>query len=1071
MAEIGNKFIFTTEGRTSLVAQLGGIRFSVLGAVLIQGLKPVEVPEDKKDTTFEDAFKNLTLESLSLDNGVVLGLKNVDYSALGNQKIYPVALDSYQSAVNNITQNLIPLHYVPAQEVEDTIGNVYGIYELDVDQTLLSCNFVGDDSDVSFAHIGLIGKQYTQTDDATYNVDHTQKPILVGIAQLDGDYDEETNVYEGGIQLLAEQNQYVNIKLKLRFTLDERDRDIALAINTEDPDTRAVLAISDKLSLVNNGLKTKAKEGVKVAADKSIIENFNLNKEGALATDKTLMVAETYNADELENEWNGVGLIHLINRENQEDDDENPYTPQVVLSTIEHYENLETEPVVSYNVMMLLQGKGKDVPTINLESKYEDIVAEANEAMGQETTGVAYQEQYFKINGTECPKFVMSTKPEYDNIAVDIFGLNNNILDDGNPDKFLFTKNNVSHVNDINAKLDENIIIGGNNNLVEARHSNALINSWYNVTRNECEDNTIINSDSNILQKFTDTCVVLNSNYNTFNINALLPDYEFDWWYDNIRLTTVINSSENNIHKVKKAVLLNANNNLINAGVGCIGEGCEPSENISIIGGEYNSVYNCNNLYILGSYHRVFMDNTDFEDGINKRTLILGQNSDWNWSTMRNWKSRPGIIYGNGNENGSNERNALEFFPDEGLLKLYDKSGNSTVTIGGDVGIKVDNTTNFNMDMKSLNLTDKLLLSKGNKSITLSTVDTENIVVSDGDSQNTLKYKSSNNILTLNGHGYEGNYSNSYLNFKWNSYTAQIDPSEFRIDSQVNTTPNRMSITDTGLVISKSNKPVVTINNDTYYQKARVDILCGILYGVSNIINAKVTYYKGPAELGAWFRTLWESAPPIAWCDDDDDKKPRPNEAIYCCKYNGDWKAYRLDENDTGSYTNKIAWSVFETLVANNTNNYSHPYKWNNDNSKFFYMISTLPEITRTVDEIEINLYIDDIVGMNIGLLWNLQPYNSWADSYGPMVKLNVILSNGLFGNGEGEDFYYWKCFNATSKSSSDSPTEMDYERISLTYDKPLTLVSRPLYTSVGTPTTNIGPANKMWGWYRYYGY
>ena len=42
MAVIGNKFIFTTEGRTSLVAQLGGIRFSVLGAVLIQGLRPLE---------------------------------------------------------------------------------------------------------------------------------------------------------------------------------------------------------------------------------------------------------------------------------------------------------------------------------------------------------------------------------------------------------------------------------------------------------------------------------------------------------------------------------------------------------------------------------------------------------------------------------------------------------------------------------------------------------------------------------------------------------------------------------------------------------------------------------------------------------------------------------------------------------------------------------------------------------------------------------------------------------------------------------------------------------------------
>ena len=1062
MAEIGNKFIFTTEGRTSLVAQLGGIRFSVLGAVLIQGLKPLEKENGESgidfQERFEEAFANLTLDSLSLDNGVILGLKNVDYSATGNQKIYPVNLDSYQSAFSNITQNLIPLHYVPAQEVEDTIGNVYGIYELDVDQTLLSCNFIGNDSDVSFAHIGLIGKQYTQTDDATYNIDHTQKPILVGIAQLDGEYTEDTNVYEGGIQLLAEQNQYVNIKLKLRFTLDERDRDITLDIDADK--AAPILEISNKLSLVNNGLKTKAKEGVKVAADKGIIENFNLNKEGALATDKTLMVAETYNADELENEWNGVGLIHLVNRENQEDDDENPYTPQVVLSTIEHYENLETEPVVSYNVMMLLQGKGKDVPTINLESKYEDIVAEANDAMGQETTGVAYQEEYFKINGTECPKFVMSTKPEYDNIAVDIFGLNNNILDDGNPDKFLFTKNNVSHVNDINTKLDENIIIGGNNNLVEARHSNALINSWYNVARNGCEKNTIINSESNILQKFTDTCVLLNSNYNTFNINALFPDYEFDWWYDNIRLTTLINSCDNNIQKVKKSVLLNANNNLINTSIDYIGEEYEPSENINIIGGEYNAVYDCNNLYILGSYHDILMDNSDYEDGINKRTLVLGQNSDWQWRTRGNWNSRPGIIYGNGNEDGSNARNALEFFPDEGLLKLYDKSGNSTVTIGGDVGIKVDNTTNFNMDMQSLNLTDKLLLSKGNKSITLSTVDTENIVVSDGDSQNTLKYKSSNNTLTFNGHGYEGNFSNSYLNFKKTSYTSQIDASEFRIDSQVNNTPNRMSITDTKIAISKDNDEIITINESTYYQKARVDIFYAAL-DTAAIPVADITYFKGPAELRTWFENVWKAAP-IALAENGDGN-PCPNEAYWPYRLNGSVTRFHVDENGSSN------WTQFVNLVNTTSNGVTEACRLGSDGDEMFYFRSMLPKVSQYLDEIEINLYIDDMASLNYGLVWILTPYNTSLK--GPLVKLNIILSNGLFGNGEGEDFWYWASKNVTTIIPQDNPKTMKAEKVDLDYDRALCLISRPLYTT-SKYRTNIGNSGgPNYGWFRVGGY
>ena len=635
MAEIGNKFIFTTEGRTSLVAQLGGIRFSVLGAILIQGLKPVEIPEDKEDTTFEDAFKNLTLESLSLNNGVVLGLKNVDYNATGGQKIYPVELDKYQSAVNNITQNLIPLHYVPAQELEDNIGNVYGIYELDVDKTLLACNFIGSDSDVSFAHIGLIGKQYTWTDDATYNVDHTQKPILVGIAQLDGEYDEEKNVYAGGIQILAEQNQYVNVKLKLRFTLDERDRDVDLDIEVDNQQTKEVLDISNKLSLVNNGLKNKTKEGIKVASDKTIIENFNLNKEGALATDKTLMVAQEYDADVLENQWNGVGLIHLINRENQEDDDENPYTPQVVLSTIEHYENLETDPVVSYNVMMLLQGKGKEISVDDYESKYASTVKNSILAVGSDEL-IGLDDHGFKVSGSEVPKFVMSMKPEYDNIAVDIFGLDNKIVDEKNTDKFLFSKNNFSYSSRTDVSYDT-VVFGAGDNYLEGNAGNVLINAGKNVLRNNSKYNTLENSWNNIIQCNGQESVLINSNNNAINIHGFIDKYKDNTWFYNC---TLINSDTNIIENLSAGILINAHYNTINAVVP--DSDSNRLYNLNIIGGRDNVVvHGADNLYLMCS--NTFIDNSSDTSTtkINERTLILGNKANWN---PAEWPSRPGIL-------------------------------------------------------------------------------------------------------------------------------------------------------------------------------------------------------------------------------------------------------------------------------------------------------------------------------------------------------------------------------------------------------------------------------------------
>ena len=1060
MVEIGNKFIFTTEGRTSLVAQLGGIRFSVLGAILIQGLKPVEIPEDKEDTTFEDAFKNLTLESLSLNNGVVLGLKNVDYNATGGQKIYPVELDKYQSAVNNITQNLIPLHYVPAQELEDNIGNVYGIYELDVDKTLLACNFIGSDSDVSFAHIGLIGKQYTQTDDVTYNVDHTQKPILVGIVQLDGEYDEETNVYAGGIQILAEQNQYVNVKLKLRFTLDERDRDVALDIDVDNQQTKEVLDISNKLSLVNNGLKNKTKEGIKVASDKTIIENFNLNKEGALATDKTLMVAQEYGADELENQWNGVGLIHLINRENREDDDENPYTPQVVLSTIEHYENLETDPVVSYNVMMLLQGKGKEI-SVDYESKYASVVKNSILAIGSDEL-IGLDGYGFKASGSEVPKFVMSMKPEYDNIAVDIFGSENKIVDDKivdekNTDKFLFSKNNFSYYSPRTDVSYDTVVFGAGDNYLEGNAGNVLINAGKNVLRNNSKYNTLENSWNNIIQCNGQESVLINSNNNAINIHGFIDKYKDNTGFYNC---TLINSDTNIIENLSASVLINAHYNTINTDVP--DSDSKRLYNLNIIGGRDNVVvHGADNLYLMCS--NTFIDNSSdtTTTKINERTLILGNRANWN---PAEWPSRPGILYGNGTSHGD-AINALEFFPDEGLLKLYNKDRLNTITIGGDAGIEFPDSVmqTIEMTMKSLNVTDKISLGHdGSNQILLdTTVDEPYISLKNNDDTNPTETTIEPGIIEL--HSNDEKNKSIINSTQWSIYSdngielSKISKSEWSIRSdngkeQSIILPSIWSIISTnksvminpGHVIITENGTAIDINADSNYQKVTADIILQ----PSNTSDyrcytASVKNAHGNVEAVNWLKTLWQQYTPIAYGTKNNEQADFDYASILCNS-----KRTLLDFNNSDSnletyFDQRLTtFDAYKTQLLTGINATLNRYRSDSD---LFYYSTPLPSCFSCIDEVELNIYVGDAENEDISLVWLLGTILNPIYPYkAPTFKLNFILNyyEGV-SNDEGEDLYVY-----THKVYGDltrfNPEHIQQKHLTLKYDNYISLIGKP---------------------------
>ena len=68
--ETEKKFIFTADGRKLLVSQTGGIKFAILGVALVQTESEL-VPEE-----LTGEF-NLTIDDLSLDNGVVLGIKKI----------------------------------------------------------------------------------------------------------------------------------------------------------------------------------------------------------------------------------------------------------------------------------------------------------------------------------------------------------------------------------------------------------------------------------------------------------------------------------------------------------------------------------------------------------------------------------------------------------------------------------------------------------------------------------------------------------------------------------------------------------------------------------------------------------------------------------------------------------------------------------------------------------------------------------------------------------------------------------------------------------------------------------
>lgn len=562
METIENSFVFTEEGRKSLVSQEGGIRFAVIGGLLVQGLE------------IEDPSK-LTYKELVSNSAVILGLSGISYKYVSGTEqvtISDESVEDYTNALENIDSYVFPTVYVPARQVISDTGSTYGSYEFDFNNTSLACS-IPSGSHVTFNHFVLIGKQYAETDDATFNVDKLQEPVIVGVASIDN-----------GIQFFGNESEYIAFKLKLLFTLTDEDNDATsmLCSNQE------LLEASKKLDIVNDGLKTRGVNIVDTDEYSDTINQLGLNDNGSFTTRMSMMVADQFNAAELENNMNAGGLMHLVNRKN----DDSSYKKQLIFTTVEEPStDTPDEPITGYYAGISLNGLG---------------------------------------NNDESPVFKINAIDETDTYAVDIFGIENKFNGGrGNGTKSIFSTGNITDKpQDITNNGSDIFIASNNNTIMSANAGNILIKS---------NNNQITSANNNIL---------IGGAANSLSDNGI---------YDNIFIGT-----ENMQFSPTRGQTSYAFNNIIIGGNGVLfGSSRAADSEVSgttIFNGKGITTYRSDS-YIFGQYNKP--------------------------------SSTAKLVYGYGTDS-THRRNALEFYPEDGELKLYKTNGDLSIKLGGDDGIAVD---------------------------------------------------------------------------------------------------------------------------------------------------------------------------------------------------------------------------------------------------------------------------------------------------------------------------------------------------------------------------------------------
>ena len=146
-----------------------------------------------------------------------------------------------------------------------------------------------------------------------------------------------------------------------------------------------------------------------------------------------------------------------------------------------------------------MKGTGETIPETTYVNPYINPGSGGSGSSGSSGSPVPVVYQ-----GTESPVFRQAAVPEQDRVAVDMFGLENNILGDDNFDVLLFSKGNVTldpyGINDDGA--GENLLLKSNYNYFNftgANTDNVLINSDYNMVVNGALSNLLFGADANYL--------------------------------------------------------------------------------------------------------------------------------------------------------------------------------------------------------------------------------------------------------------------------------------------------------------------------------------------------------------------------------------------------------------------------------------------------------------------------------------------------------------------------------------------------------------------------------------------
>ena len=798
MARILNSLIFTNEGNRLLVSQVGGIKFAILGGFLVQGKEPCtsQSAEDVKHW-LKEHYLNLTLEELLEDNNVVIGMKDVTYLSQNNGKVIPKDETAYNNALKEIDKHLFGTYYMPALEYKKN-DHYFGTYDFDFDKTDLMVEWNQEDDSVSFSMFCIVGKQYAETNDATFNVNETQNPTIVALAQVIGDYSESTEVFTGGIQFLRGQNQYLSYKLRLVFSLTDDQEDSTASFEL-DEDVKNAL---ENIQLVNNGLKTNQ---LGITIDDNYIEDLRLNPNGNFATTKSLMVADEFDATVYENQFNAAGLVHLVNKKTDD-----KYMEQLIFTSIEK-PSATTADLTAYNAGILLRGNGEYVEGYGSNGAGPYPFTPGSGSSGSSGSS-GHNIPNYHWSGYRAPSFTMNGIPEVDNnnlYTVDIFGIGNVFIGSGNADKSLFSQKNV-YTNPVNVTAygyeDEstdngfNVTIQSNENIFcNANTNNTLLKSNGNYFSERCHSNIIFGGDKNLISGGANTNMLFASDMNYLGS---------DNTYGNI----LIGGHEN--------ILESTTGTMIIGGIGIKGFGNDDQ----LIFGKYNA------------------------------------------------NSTAKVIYGNGTSN-NNRRNALEFYPDNGELRLF-KNGAETVAIGGDYGIRTNSLTLDTISVQNGYVQDSLRVA--NNLNVGSSIETHTIKAANITAANVLSANFITSPFNINVNNDAGIYGSLGINNNNSCALLISDNTRYLLYNTldgnlaiVNNTPNQSNLTgysnDDGMGAAHSlNSPNIQsrvyLNKDVYangteyYSTGTVTVY----ENKTNVSNKKVKVTPDGIEFSKHNGTAWE---------------------------------------------------------------------------------------------------------------------------------------------------------------------------------------------------------------------